>query len=606
MKVVRLIISNFRGIKSAELLFDGHTLMVGSNNVGKSTLCEALDLVLGPDRLNRFPAVDEFDFYNAEYLEPAADEAGLRTPIPLRIEVVLIEPSAEVEARCSGNIEFWHLVEKRLLTSGEVAAANPPDVVPCLRLETIGKYNLEEDEFEVKTYFSRSPDAAPGELTPVPKAIKRLFGFLYLRALRTGSRALSLERGSLLDIILRTKGVRTSLWEKTIERLRGLDIESDAVEIAPVLRSVEERLSRYIALEFPGHTTKVHISELTREHLRKTMTFFLALSADQGHVPFSHAGTGTINTLVLALLSLIADLKPDTVIFAMEEPEIAVPPHTQRRIAEYLLTSTTQAFVTSHSPFIIEKFEPSKTLLLARNGGVVTARKVSDAAGLKDNDYKRFSRSGLSECMLGKAVIAVEGVTELHAMPIVARRMEESNPNLQPLDIAGVAFFNADGESNMPKFGKFFKTLGLHTFAFYDLDYKKKRKPEQAQALTDNFEIKVEHSYKGFEELVVSEVPVDRLWAFLSSLKSNDENGNVSIPDDRPSNEEIKAIAKEALGSNKGAGWSARLFEECELHELPATVVDFLASVFALFPPLATIDDSGEPAAVARDSLSHE
>jgi len=47
MKVVRLGISNFRGIKSAELLFDGHTLMVGSNNVGKSTICDALDLVLG-------------------------------------------------------------------------------------------------------------------------------------------------------------------------------------------------------------------------------------------------------------------------------------------------------------------------------------------------------------------------------------------------------------------------------------------------------------------------------------------------------------------------------------------------------------------------------
>lgn len=53
MKVVRLCISNFRGIKSATLLFDGHTLLVGSNNVGKSSICEALDLVLGPDRLNR-------------------------------------------------------------------------------------------------------------------------------------------------------------------------------------------------------------------------------------------------------------------------------------------------------------------------------------------------------------------------------------------------------------------------------------------------------------------------------------------------------------------------------------------------------------------------
>ena len=594
MKVVRLTIANFRGIKSAELFFDGHTLMVGTNNVGKSTLCEALDLVLGPDRLNRFPPVDEFDFYNATYIVPPAIDGEQPVVVPLRIEAVLIEPGAEIAAKCGGNMEFWHLAEQRLLGPGELAAANPPVVVPCLRVETIGKYDPDEDEFEAKTFFSHSPDAPAGELTAVPKPIKRLFGFLYLRALRTGTRALSLERGSLLDIILRTKGVRTSLWEKTIDRLRGLDIEADAAEIAPVLRSVERRLARYIALEYPGNATKLHVSELTREHLRKTMTFFLALSADQGHVPFPHAGTGTINTLVLALLSFIADLKPETVIFAMEEPEIAVPPHTQRRIAEYLLTKTTQAFVTSHSPFIIEKFEPSKTLLLARKDGVLTARRVSDATGLKDNDYKRFSRSGLSECMLGRAAIVVEGVTELHALPVVARRMEESDPTLQALDIAGVAFFDADGESNMPKFGKFFKTLGLRTFAFYDYDYKKKRKPDQAQALADNFDINVEHAYKGFEDLVVAEVPLDRLWSFLSTLKANDENGNLAIPDARPADDAIRALAKEALGGNKGAGWAARLFEECELHELPATVTAFLSSVFALFPPPPPINENGD------------
>jgi putative ATP-dependent endonuclease of OLD family len=601
LKVVRLKIGNFRGIESAELYFEGHTLMVGTNNVGKSTICEALDLVLGPDRLNRFPPIDEFDFYNATYLTPPEAEGEKSQSVPLRIEAVLVELSGEIDNKRGGNVEFWHLKEQRVLGPGEIAAANPPDVTPCLRIETIGKYDPDEDEFVAKTYFSHSPDATIGELTAVPKPIKRLFGFLYLRTLRTGSRALSLERGSLLDIILRTKGVRTSLWEKTISRLRGLDIESDAAEIAPVLRSVEKRLARYVALESPGNATKLHVSELTREHLRKTMTFFLALSADQGHVPFAHAGTGTINTLVLALLSFIADLKPDTVIFAMEEPEIAVPPHTQRRIAEYLLTKTTQAFVTSHSPFVIEKFEPSKTLLLARNAGVVTARKVSDATGLKDNDYKRFSRSGLSECMLGRAAIVVEGVTELHAMPVVARRMEEDDPTLQPLDISGAAFFDADGESNMPKFGKFFNTLGLRTFAFYDLDYKKTRKPEQAQALADNYEINVEHAYKGFEELVSAEVPVDRLWSFLSKLKANDENGNVWIPDDRPADEVIRNLAKEALGSNKGAGWSARLFEECELHELPMTVTNFLASVYALFPPPPPIKDDGDEAEGAPD-----
>jgi putative ATP-dependent endonuclease of OLD family len=94
---------------------------------------------------------------------------------------------------------------------------------------------------------------------------------------------------------------------------------------------------------------------------------------------------------------------------------------------------------------------------------------------------------------------------------------------------------------------------------------------------------------------------VDRLWSFLSNLKANDENGSVGIPDDRPIDDAVKAIAKEALGGNKGAGWSARLFEECEFHELPVTVTNFLASVFALFPPPPAIDDDKAPpdAAVA-------
>ena len=68
MKICKLNISHFRGIKNAALNFNGHNLMVGKNNVGKSTICEALDLVLGPDRLNKISPIDEYDFYNSEYL----------------------------------------------------------------------------------------------------------------------------------------------------------------------------------------------------------------------------------------------------------------------------------------------------------------------------------------------------------------------------------------------------------------------------------------------------------------------------------------------------------------------------------------------------------
>lgn len=582
MKVVQLNISNFRCIKSAELQFDGHTLLVGPNNVGKSTICEALDLVLGPDRISRFPPVEEFDFHNANYLEAPVEEGADPTPTPIRIAVVLIDLSAEVENRCGSHLEFWHTSERRVLSAGEAGEASPPVVVSCLRLETLASYNPEEDEFEAQTFFTHSPNADSGELDRVGKEIKRLFGFIYLRTVRTGSRALSLERGSLLDVILRLRGTRAGLWEKTIERLHGLDIEREATNLHPVLQSIEARLSRYIATDVPGRTTKLHVSQLTREHLRKTMAFFLAMSQDQRPVPFQHVGTGTLNVLVLALLSFIAELKPSSVIFAMEEPEIALPPHTQRRIADYLLHKTTQAFATSHSPFVIERFEPAQTLLLSRGeDSSVTGMRVSDSSGLKGNDFRRYARRGLTECMLGKGAIVVEGLTEFHALPVVARKMEESDEALQPLDIAGVAFFDAETEGQMPKFGNFFKSLGLKTFGFYDYV---PRSAQKKQELTNAYDVDGEHHYAGFEALVAAEVPVDRQWDFLNDLRDTGDCGNFMIPATRPTDDEVHGLIMSALKGNKGAGWAARLLDGCHVDELPATVTAFLYQVYASFP----------------------
>ena len=70
MKLARLRIQNFRGIKEATLFFPDHVVLVGDNNVGKSTVFEAIDLALGPDRLSRHPKIDEHDFHLGDYLTP--------------------------------------------------------------------------------------------------------------------------------------------------------------------------------------------------------------------------------------------------------------------------------------------------------------------------------------------------------------------------------------------------------------------------------------------------------------------------------------------------------------------------------------------------------
>ncbi|TIU24343.1 MAG: DUF2813 domain-containing protein, partial [Mesorhizobium sp.] len=101
MRVRRLTITNFRGISQGSVDFSGHTLLVGGNNIGKSTVCEALDLVLGPERLFRRPVVDEHDFHRGRYLD------GQGAHVEIRIEAILVDLSEEATRRFGGHLRRW-------------------------------------------------------------------------------------------------------------------------------------------------------------------------------------------------------------------------------------------------------------------------------------------------------------------------------------------------------------------------------------------------------------------------------------------------------------------------------------------------------------------
>lgn len=63
MRIANLRIENFRGVRSGFLQFGKHPVLVGDNNSGKTTLIEALTLVLGRDRLIR--ELSEHDFFGS-------------------------------------------------------------------------------------------------------------------------------------------------------------------------------------------------------------------------------------------------------------------------------------------------------------------------------------------------------------------------------------------------------------------------------------------------------------------------------------------------------------------------------------------------------------
>ena len=594
MKIARLCIENFRGVKKAEIHFEGHTLLIGMNNVGKSTICAALELALGVERLKRFPPVEEYDFFNSHYLDKSIDPPK---PIPIEIEVVLVDLHEELATKCFDRLEHWYKKEKRILGSGEIALADEPQICECLRIKTVAFYNIEEDEFEAKSLFCSGALKPDGEPHEVPRHIRQLFGFFYLRALRTGSRALSLERGSLLDIILQRRNIRTGIWENAIEQLRRLKppIDEGATDLAPILDRIEKRLGQYIPITVDGRATHLFVSQLKREHLRKTISFFLRTSGDQESVPFQEAGTGTLNTIVFALLSFIAEIRKDNVIFAMEEPEIALPPHTQRRIVNYLLSSVTQCFVTSHSPYVIERFQPDQIQILRKEANsVLASTRLTVGETLKGKTYRKYARRGLAEAMLGPGVIVCEGITERDIILAAAEVMEEKNPDdCYPLDLAGVSIISVDGDGSLPEFGAFFKALQIKTYAFYD---RKKRNPTEQEKLTASFHHLNQTAYVGSESMLVEEIPPARLRQFMIELRDSGENPNLICPETVPPDKEVKELTKEILIKDKGSGYAGRLIGLCELAELPISVTKFLKIIYADFkkpediPPLDPLE----------------
>lgn len=591
MRVDKLSIENFRGIKKAELDFDGHTLLIGGNNVGKSTICEALELALGSDRQARFPVVEEFDFYNAAYLD------AQENTIDIRVEVLLTDVTPTIRKACAPYLQRWNPKDRKLLGQGEIDSVDEAGLQWALRLITIARYSKEEDEFQANTHYGTAYDATDEDSSRVPRQIKRTFGFLYLRALRTGSRALSLERGSLLDVILRLQSLQTGIWEHVRGRLENLapPIDDGAKKLTPVLHSIEQRLADYIQMATPGQATRLFVSQLTREHLRKTLSFFLSVAPDQKPVPFQEVGTGTLNTLVLALLSFIAELKEENVIFAMEEPEIAIPPHTQRRIAEYLLDRTTQCLVTSHSPYVIESFEPERTLILRRdNQGTVTGKQVTLSADVKAKTYRRHLRRGFAEAMLAKGVIVAEGYTEVVTLQAVAAAMEAADNQNYPFDLAGVSIITPDGDGSIPEFGRFFRSLDLPTFAF--LDKKTRNEKDQAALKAAGFVILNETTHPSMETLLATEIPLDRQWQYLQALRDGGNAGDIAILASRPPDADLRAKTREVLKAGKGSGRSAELIDLCSAAELPPSVTEFLAKIYAQFPrpevkPIAVVKE---------------
>jgi putative ATP-dependent endonuclease of OLD family len=519
LKISQLSIENFRGIRAASLLFPNHAVLIGDNNVGKSTILEAIDLVMGPDRLSRASPIDEHDFHLGRYLAPhSGDPSQLASkPVSLpRISVTasVTDLSEEQRAHFGDYVEWWDTSKHTLYDAPDAAGLDASSSVPALRVTFIGKYELTEDDFEGKTFYTRTLEEndTPDHFT---KLDKQKCGFLYLRSIRTGTRALSLERGSLLDIILRLKEIRPKMWEATLAELSAFDVAGDPeLGISGVLGSIDAALKKYVPREW-GIQPHLRVSALTRRHLREVITAFIDTGSGSHSAPFFRQGTGTINMLLLAMPSQIAEDKQN-VIFAMEEPETAIPPYAQKRIVHELRKLSAQTLFTSHSPYVLEEFSLDETVVLSRDvAGDLAQSTVALPESVKLKRYRQQFRTRFCEGLLARRVLLAEGATEASSLPAAARRLSELNPTAYTsLEALGISVLDAGSETQIADLARLYKSLGKETFALCD-----KQSEDSKNAIEAEVNELFMHGEVGFEDFVFKNTPPAALERFAAALE---------------------------------------------------------------------------------------
>lgn len=630
MQVARIHIENFRGVKDTTLDFTKHAVLLGDNNTGKTTVLEALDLVLGPDRLNRTPPIDEHDFYQGRYAakskksapgdqgeggpqEPGAGNGGAGAPedgggaaapaenqaLRIRVDVTIIDLSEEQRNRFGDYIEFWDNKGKKLYQEAAPEGVDSDTVCPALRVTFVGEYDPEEDDFVGKSFYTLT--LALG-YTPqaFSKKDKQVCGFLYLRSIRTGSRALSLERGSLLDIILRLKEVRPQMWEDAIGKLSAFSVAEDpGLGISGVLQSINNALKKYVPKEW-GIEPHLKVSNLTRDHLRKVITAFIATGDGTHAAPFYRQGTGTINMLVLAMLSQIAEDKQN-VIFAMEEPETAIPPYAQKRIIHEVRKLASQTLFTSHSPYVLEEFSLDETVILSRDStGTMKQSWVLLPESVKLKRYRQEFRTRFCEGLLARRVLVAEGATEASAFPVACRRLSELDPaKYASLEALGVCVVDAGGEGSIPDMAKLYKEIGKRTFALCDLQDAVAQSQIQAQ---------VEHVYmhneKGIENLILKNTPQAAMERFCDLLQWP---ADLAAKFPNPKADVVNALMA-YFAKKKGDLGIAEYVAQCSEAEIPQWIRDSCMHLKGLCmsppaPPAAAVAPGGIPGDVDDEDL---
>ena len=365
--IYKLTIQRYRGIKHLSWRpARGVNLILGGGDVGKTTILDAINLLLSPT--NSASVLDSD--YNLR------DEEA-----EFSIEAVMALPSGGGINQLTKPSWPWNWNGlDAIMPAHDENSAPTGEEVYVLRVR--GTPDLE------LSYEIVQPS---GTTETLPVSFRRAIGLVRLSGDDRNDRDLRLVQGSALDRLLTDKGLRSRMASKLAENDVRSELSDDARQALTDLDDAfrKRKLPDDLDIAVTGGQGPSIASLVGLTAKRETV-----------QLPLSSWGAGTRRLSALAIAEQIQGGNPITVV---DEVERGLEPYRQRILMARLQAATSQAFITTHSPAAISAAAKASLWYMDQTGGLgqLTGAKV---AKLRADDPDAF---------LARLTVVAEGVTEV-------------------------------------------------------------------------------------------------------------------------------------------------------------------------------------------------
>ncbi len=410
MRLTGIRVTNHGRLVDLSLEVQEHLVLVGPNDVGKSSLLRCLDLVLGANVAALYQRIEPSDFR-------LKDE-------PFVVEVDVGDLTQDQEALFPDEITVDTGTGKNRLTIRLEATL---DVTDTLHVERI------------------APDGGTGRQLSREQVAS--LGWALLGATSI-SRDLREGRRTVVDEILQAIDLGS---EQT-------DFESLATQLeaklaaSTVLGDLRSKLAAQLSKALPEEITQASLAFVPGAAADEDVLSGVRLQVTKGGSlrALSEQSDGTRALYAIALYDLVSAAAD---VVGIDEPEVHLHPTSQRALARLIQEGPNQKILATHSPDIVGAFPP-ECIASVRVGGKVVQPTVGFLSDEERMAVHWWVRDRL-EPLTARRVVAVEGVSDRIIVECASRL---TNRNLDRL---GVSLVETDGAGDMGAIIKLFGKSGF-------------------------------------------------------------------------------------------------------------------------------------------------